>query len=309
MVVKPAIRELMRRYLLGDVSEQERTELEERYASDPHVFEELIDAENELVDLYLRGRLADHERARFESHYLNTREGREAAAFGRSLAGYISADDQKPLLENYRRSRTTTTRKLFFARPAFGMAAAAAIILIVVGAWNLIETNRNLRRQIQELQQAQLSLSRQNQDLLQQLARTKSGTPFSDTHGTEPNSHLPGENASVLQVTLLADFVRGGAPQNKVKIPRNITSVSFRMNLKAADYVAYDARVETPEGAQVWQGKGLHPRTSSGERKSIYIDIPATALQDGHFILNLSGTKADGSTQDVNSYSFHVTRR
>jgi len=298
-------RGLMRRYLLGDVTDQERAELEERYVHEAGVFEELIAAENELIDLHARGRLAGDERARFESHYLNTPEGRESAALGRALAEYISAIDQNFLPQQLEAKRSLTPN-IFASGLIIRVAAVAAVLLVAVAAWEVIGTNRTLRRQIQELQQAQVSLSRQNQDLLQQLARANAGTGSSGASGTQQVAHPTEGGANIVQVALVADFVRGGAPQTEVAILPNTTAVNFQINLRAADYIAYDARIETPEGTNIWRKAGLHARMSSKDVKTIFLNVPATVLQKGHFILNLSGTKPDGSTQEVNSYSFHV---
>src|ERR1051325_1999827 len=80
--------DFMRRYLLGVVPDQERSEFEERYAGDADLFEELLTAENELVDQHAKGQLTEDERLQFETYYLRTPEGRNAVAFAKCLADY-----------------------------------------------------------------------------------------------------------------------------------------------------------------------------------------------------------------------------
>ena len=45
---------LMRRYLLGSLPQDERTSLEGGYLADAGLFEELVAAENDLIDYYVR---------------------------------------------------------------------------------------------------------------------------------------------------------------------------------------------------------------------------------------------------------------
>src|SRR6516225_5657472 len=58
------------RYLLGELSEDERTALEEQYIADPNIFGEVARAESDLVDDYVRGKLAPEAHERFERVYL-----------------------------------------------------------------------------------------------------------------------------------------------------------------------------------------------------------------------------------------------
>ncbi len=55
-----------RRYLLGDLSEAQRTSVEEEYFTDDDAFERLLAAEHDLVDDYVRGTLPPTERERAE---------------------------------------------------------------------------------------------------------------------------------------------------------------------------------------------------------------------------------------------------
>ena len=79
----------MTRYLLGELSEQEQTELEARYFADSVLFDTLADVETALVDDYVRDRLPADTRLRFESHYLADPRRRERVRFARALISTI----------------------------------------------------------------------------------------------------------------------------------------------------------------------------------------------------------------------------
>src|SRR5713101_766427 len=76
----------MARYLLGELSDAEQAALEEKYFTDPQVFDKMVKTENELVDDYARGRLTPQLRERFEQYYLAHPKRRERAKFAQALA-------------------------------------------------------------------------------------------------------------------------------------------------------------------------------------------------------------------------------
>lgn len=69
-------------YLLGDLSNEERIEVEDRYLSDEKFFDDLLVAEDELIDDYVRGRMSRADRERFERNFLcsTARMGRVKSA-------------------------------------------------------------------------------------------------------------------------------------------------------------------------------------------------------------------------------------
>ena len=73
------------RYLLGDVSDKERLEIEDRYLSDEEFFDELLVAEDELIDDYVRGRLSRADRDSFESNFLCSPAREERVKSARAL--------------------------------------------------------------------------------------------------------------------------------------------------------------------------------------------------------------------------------
>ena len=60
--------ETIRQYLLGDLPEAERVALEDAFLGDDQLFEQIEDAENDLVDDYVGERLGASERRLFESY-------------------------------------------------------------------------------------------------------------------------------------------------------------------------------------------------------------------------------------------------
>lgn len=78
-------------YLLGSLDPERRTALEEQIMVDPSVYEELLAAEEELIDQYVHGGLSKPEQHKFETHFLITAERHKNLRFGRLLKRYIDS--------------------------------------------------------------------------------------------------------------------------------------------------------------------------------------------------------------------------
>src|SRR5215470_5444116 len=73
-------------YLLGTATAEEQTAMEEKYFSDPGVFQQVVAAEKKLLDDYAYGRLSSDDRAQFERHYLTHPKRRARAMTAIALA-------------------------------------------------------------------------------------------------------------------------------------------------------------------------------------------------------------------------------
>lgn len=88
MIERDASEEQLMNYLLGNISEAEREQIEQRLLTDDEFFAQVERLESELADEYAQGRLSAEERQRFEEHFLRSEEGREQAAFAALLVEY-----------------------------------------------------------------------------------------------------------------------------------------------------------------------------------------------------------------------------
>lgn len=83
------VEHLLDRYLLNELSEEERGRIEERLFTDQTFIEQVETAEMRLVDRYVLGEMSADERARFVSQYLpvpeHARRVREAVQFHEQL--------------------------------------------------------------------------------------------------------------------------------------------------------------------------------------------------------------------------------
>lgn len=79
---------VLRKYLLGELTEEEELAFEEQLLADDELFDLVLAEEDELVDDYLSGELSEAECERFDSYFLSTPERRRKLSFGETLSRY-----------------------------------------------------------------------------------------------------------------------------------------------------------------------------------------------------------------------------
>jgi len=129
MTLPSADETLLRRYLLGTVTDEARKDLDARLFSDDRIFWERISiAEDELVSDYVQNALNQVERQDFEHHFLCTDERRAKLEFAKTLHAYAAGTQPQSHLA--RESRWAWLRRPMVS-PAWALAAAALLVLAI----------------------------------------------------------------------------------------------------------------------------------------------------------------------------------
>jgi hypothetical protein len=158
----------LRRYLLGELTQEKRVAVEARLFLDDDYLSQLKAVEDELVDEDAYDELSAGEREKFASHFLTRPEHRLDLGIARALKRFISSEAQAP--DHLYSSSTTVSvagidasrphvegrfarlASLFRRRPVMGFSlAAAALVVLSFIAWFVIESWRvqNTNRQMQ----------------------------------------------------------------------------------------------------------------------------------------------------------------
>jgi len=94
MIPKAEDEKLIRLYLLGELTEDDRRRLETRVFDDEEFAarfpEHLSLLEDELIEDYVKGALTPREKNHFEDHFLRTPQRREKLSFVESLSKYAT---------------------------------------------------------------------------------------------------------------------------------------------------------------------------------------------------------------------------
>jgi hypothetical protein len=319
--------QLIVRYLLGDLPEEEQARLEDRAFADRECLQSIEDAENDLIDEYVRGALNDTERRRFESRFLASPERRRKVEFARALARLVPATTAEavapPATLRWWEALAAFPRGM---NPALQFSMAAAALLLMFGAAWLLSVNRGLRMQIARLQaerQQQEETLRQQaagerargEELAAQLERERA-------HGQELARQLERDRArgSTTGASFFASLFlppgigRGGDERPEAERPKLVIAPAtrtarLRVGLEREDdFKSYRVEISAAQGQPVWTGDRLHSQTSRAGRV-IPLSIPAKLLREGRYELALKGVTDARQTEDLRYYYFDVLRR
>ena len=127
----------LRRYLLGQIDEDAREEIEKALLTNGEEFEELLALEDELVDDYVAGNLSAADRTAFENHFLATPERTSQLRFGRAFNHYLSSHAKPVVLQETKSTGWWSSPRAFLHSPWRAVAFAAVALVVAFGAWQI----------------------------------------------------------------------------------------------------------------------------------------------------------------------------
>ena len=293
----------MTRYLLGELSEQEQAALEERYFSDPNVFDEMLQVESELVDAYARGQLSIELRERFEQSYLKHPARRKRVEFARALTSRIEENERSTTREQTVRSPQRLWTTIVGRRPALRFAMALVIVLIALASvWVFV--NRRQRIQAQ----------RENQKQPEQTAQQPTVTPVEKQQDKErvaqippsPNSNI-NSAPSIVSLALSVGSVRGAGATPTLIIPPDTIQAQILLNLKDDSYPRYRVSLQKIGGSEIFTQTNIRPRSTKAGARFVFT-IPARQFTSGDYTLILEGVTPAGEVDSLDKSLFRVEK-
>jgi hypothetical protein len=266
----------LERYLLGEVSDDERSEIEQSYFADDAVFDQLIDVQNDLVDSYVRGTLPAADRKRFEERFLTTGSGVDRVEFARALKEKIAA----------RSSRKTGRVRLL-------AIAASVVIVVIVAAWMTFTLQRRTQPPIAN-----------SPPKAPQQQRTTSPTPVQAQTQTAPLQSRPPASALITTVLLTPGGTRESDAATPLVLRPAPQFVRVELVLEDDRYDSYAAELQDVEGRVLWKAHSLRATTAPSGRM-VAVSVPAKLLPPGDYIVVLQGIDR-GEASEINNYTFTV---
>jgi tetratricopeptide (TPR) repeat protein len=155
MTPTPEVQKRLRRYLLGQLTDDAREEVEKDLLASDEVFEELLVVEDEIIDDYVAGKLAEDEHSAFENHFLATPERQDKLKFGRAFKRYLSTHASADVASRPASSPTHSawTQTLFSSPLRIGVLAII-VVGIAIGAWRLFFHQSDVDKGLQALNAA-----------------------------------------------------------------------------------------------------------------------------------------------------------
>ncbi len=330
MNLQSVINQSIRRYLLGDLSEEEHEQVEQRIMSDDNLYQQLLISEDDLIDEYVSSTLPEQEQAKFSQRFLRVPELRQDIRFAKALRKHALETAPTPAAKS-----TATTRiplfywfKQFFTQPAFSVLRTVIFVAAsLLTVWLVIQ-NSQLRGQVEQLRaritpapsgdlQEQLASERlrnehlsaelrRQQALLLEAARNNQEVPEQPQLPKHKPTPTPQSQAdAVVAFTLTPGLVRESSELKKFSLPPSAHEVRIQLDLPAAEYSRYKLVLKTFEGQMLFARQGLR---AGGGGKFIAVGISAKSLRPNDYQILLSGLNASGESEEISSYYFRVLK-
>lgn len=304
------------RYLLGEVSEAEQSALEERYFNDRHFFDQVVAAENELVDRYARGLLSPETRDRFERYYLSHPKRRERARFAAALAVKVDQINRGTPVPSLGAGSWWDRLLTLIGGPKLAWAFSITLLLLTVGlVWFLVESRR-LHQELAKTESESVTQGQRGRELEEQVAnerqRSQQLTAELDRLRAQRPTGQPSPNpqANFVSLVLAVGGVRGAdtGPPASLLIPVGTNEVRIQLRLKDSDYLSYQAVLQPAGGRPIFSRQSLRPRANDSGASVVFV-IPANKFATGDYILTLKGVTQSGDLEDINKSLFRVEKK
>lgn len=306
-------------HLLGLSSEVERERIESEFFDNDDAFQEMLTAEDDLIDAYARGELAAKERKEFEKRFLKSAKGRERVEFARALAGPRAAETApEGWWPGFFGSLTGSNT---FVR----VAASVAVVFVTAGFSWLLYDRARMNNELRELRAEHVRLAEKSNEL-QRLAdaeRARNAELMAQVQGSNKPSPTPAEQVppnegprppadqlASITFAISTGSVRGGGGK-RLPVPQSVRTIVLRLGFERPSlHQEYRAAIETADGSPVWRNDSFGSRSNATELNRISLPaIPANSLPPGDYVLLLSGKRSDGTFEPVANYSFRITRK
>ena len=291
------------RYLLGSLPAEETERLDELSVTDDDFATRLSVAENDLVDAYVRGELGADTAERFRSAYASSLRRQEKVRFAKSLLAYQKRESLTPKTVHSAAERKSPSKRWRFLTlpslmPQWGLAAVAIALLAAIGYLGL--TNRRLRDQLSRAAAERTSLE-------QQLARQPEKKPSENAGGSVADSSLPKPlDRLKIAAFVLTPAIRGAGQLPSVSTSPDTDLVVLKMELEVNDFPKYRVELEDAATSQVlWTSAGLEA-FSDRDRKAVSFAFPATLLKPQNYLVQVSGIRANGTSESITTYPFRA---
>ncbi len=313
---------IIKRYLLGELTEEVQQQIEEQLLRDGDYFEHLQVCEDELVDEYVRGGLPPDEQRRFDNHFLSTPERHEKLRFARALRRYVRAAAEAEPATTARSARSQLLSASLRGRhPVMAYSLAGALLLVLGGTW-LIFRNWQLQNQLAQISAQQSAGLRSEQDLRRQLQEQRAGTmelarelqqerdqrAMLERKASSSIASNQDRLAPIISLVLTPGLVRGQETTKKALVPSGATLIRLELHFPVNDYRSWRAALHNSEGAELSRQSLLNGR-SAGGGGIVVMDLPAEALPGGDYYVKLSGTAGSGEFEDIGKYYFRVAKK
>jgi hypothetical protein len=321
--------QLLTRYLLGNLPEEERIQVEGELLSDDQSYERILVLEDELFYDYALNKLSPGERKQFEKRFLSSEENRKRAILYSNVANKISETTPAGTAEKKIAGRESQhfrrhLKSYFVAQSAAMRVSLVALAIVSLALIWLVIGIVRLRNEINQFG-AQMAV--QNDQLRQQanheraradelnlkLKREKDESAMMRQELSKMQAQPDGQRQrapSLISLALAPSIVREQAPDmKKLYLPSGARLLKLLLKLKEkAEYKSYQVILLTVEGVKIWSQDMLQVQ-GTGSGRSIELWLPSRTLAPGDYQLKLNGYASDGTLEKTRDYYYLSIRK
>lgn len=295
--------DLTTRFLLGELSETEQREVEERFLSDNEFFEQILASEDELIEQYLSGSLKGERYTRAKALFEASHDQRQNVDFTKELAALVKSGTAGAELTAWPSFRSSFVQRT-------GVWLVVAFVAVLLGSWTayLIYLQSKLKGEQAAVQekalQANLSLNaeiaRRNQLIRELEAERGKREQAEDLLAQSKNT------ASFTEVVLRpAAFERSQGstlPTFKVRNPQLRIQLILNTDRK---FEKYQLTIATLSGEVRRELSMSSNRLRQGR---LMLTLPSEELGFDDFRIELRGASTDDNFERIADYAFRLTR-
>jgi hypothetical protein len=272
---------LLRQFLLGKVSDEERQRIESLFVTDTETRERVLAVEQDLIEDYLDDCLEAADRERFLTRYAETAEQRRKLRITKSLKEFAAMNAAVTSTRPAVSSRWSRLFERLQLKPVFVVPVAAALLIAVVFAAVWLNGRRQQRNNYLAVEQ--------------ELARLNTPSSLREV----PPQMSPVELSPVI--------LRSPTSQKELTARTDVPVAELMLRWIQKDrYPSYRAVVRRYGNEQSFVIPDLKPEND--DSSSIRIRLPQHILTRGLYQIELSGVAADGTSSPAEEYSFTVER-
>jgi hypothetical protein len=260
--------------------------------------------ERQVVDRYLMGQLTADELERFEEHYLSCAECLDRLETTEGLARAlkrVAAEDAARVATARQLAVVAWLARLGRSRQAAVLVSALLLVLLVPGLalYRAGDLDRRLRETRSSLaaqgsrESAELAASRRD------LARERAERARADADLAQ--ARQPQANVPVLFLGAERGAARGGEPTYRLRLPARPGWVVFSLPVEPPHPAAYRIVLSRAGGGEIWHGDA--PAT---DQDTLTLSVPSRLLAPGDHVLAVSGVAPGGRGVAIARYPFRV---
>ena len=299
---------MLRAYLLGMLPEEETERLDELSVTEDQFAQNLLIAEDDLIDAYVNGELTGSELLQFPKQYLQSLDQVERVRFAKGFQS-INRTGHEPVKKKIK----APSAQSVFSFLNFGnwkpwkWGLVAGGLLFLIASWFIVQQLRKPRQQTPPQTTAVIP---QEPRLPQE-----SGSPTATAKSDEQPPVQPSiiqqtnrPNPSRIVAFVLKPQMRSISEPPELTIPIDASTIAFTLQLEPSDTDYYRTIVVEAAGDRtVWAGAKVKA-TTKYDLAFLQIRVPAGLLKQQAYKIRTLGIYPNGATEMTNEYSFRVVR-